>query len=76
MIVLQPGSRFLKVGRATDAFPVMIPHVLARPASEPYIQVAESAMPSLDPDQVSEQLQIRSKQAKKKAPSNVYQSVN
>ncbi|KAG9046453.1 actin-like protein arp8 [Tulasnella sp. UAMH 9824] len=30
IIVIHPGSRWIRVGRATDAFPVSVPHVLAR----------------------------------------------
>lgn len=29
-IVIHPGSRWIRVGRATDPYPVSIPHVIAR----------------------------------------------
>ncbi|KAF9316232.1 actin-like protein arp8 [Podila horticola] len=30
IIVIHPGSRFLRIGRASDAYPVVTPHVIAR----------------------------------------------
>jgi hypothetical protein len=30
IIIIHPGTRFLRVGRATDAYPINIPHVIAR----------------------------------------------
>ncbi|KAG9013422.1 actin-like protein arp8 [Tulasnella sp. 427] len=30
VIVIHPGSRWIRIGRATDPFPVSVPHVLAR----------------------------------------------
>lgn len=32
-IVIHPGSRWLRVGRSTDPFPVSVPHVIARKVS-------------------------------------------
>ena len=34
-IIIHPGTRFLRVGRATDAYPINVPHVIARKASPP-----------------------------------------
>ncbi|KAG0088065.1 actin-like protein arp8 [Podila epicladia] len=30
IVVIHPGSRFLRIGRASDAYPVVTPHVIAR----------------------------------------------
>ena len=30
MIVIHPGSQFLKIGRASDVTPLQVPHVIAR----------------------------------------------
>lgn len=30
IIVIQPGSQYLRIGRASDPFPVVIPHCIAR----------------------------------------------
>lgn len=43
MLVIHPGSRFLRVGRASDVMPIIVPNVIARkhepPVPEPrYIE--------------------------------------
>lgn len=35
VIVIHPGSRFLRIGRASDAYPVTVPHCIARRVSLP-----------------------------------------
>lgn len=35
IIIIHPGSRFLRIGRASDAYPVTIPHVIARKFNTP-----------------------------------------
>lgn len=35
MIVVHPGSRFLRIGRASDVFPMAIPNVIARKSKVP-----------------------------------------
>ena len=35
VLVIQPGSRFVRIGRASDVAPITVPHVLARKAREP-----------------------------------------
>ena len=35
VLVIHPGSRFVRIGRASDVAPVTIPHVLARKVREP-----------------------------------------
>lgn len=30
VIVIHPGSRFLRIGRASDAYPIITPHCIAR----------------------------------------------
>jgi len=36
VIILHPGSRWIRVGRATDPFPVSVPHVIARKVASNY----------------------------------------
>lgn len=35
MIIIHPGSRHLRVGRASEAFPRTVPHVIARKMTKP-----------------------------------------
>lgn len=35
MVVIHPGSRWLRIGRASDVTPVSIPNVIARKAKAP-----------------------------------------
>ncbi|KAG8937327.1 actin-like protein arp8 [Tulasnella sp. 418] len=35
VLIIHPGSRWLRLGRASDPFPVSIPHVIARKQSSP-----------------------------------------
>lgn len=35
MIVIHPGTRFLRIGRASDVFPLEVPHVIARKSKIP-----------------------------------------
>ena len=30
VIVIHPGSRYLRIGRASDAYPIITPHCIAR----------------------------------------------
>lgn len=33
--MIHPGTRFLRIGRASDVFPVAVPHVIARKSKMP-----------------------------------------
>ncbi|KAF8523616.1 hypothetical protein JB92DRAFT_3081847 [Gautieria morchelliformis] len=35
VIVIHPGTRFLRIGRASDVFPLTVPHVIARKSKVP-----------------------------------------
>ncbi|GJJ75622.1 actin-related protein 8 [Entomortierella parvispora] len=37
IIVIHPGSKFLKIGRASDAYPIVIPHCIARRMRKPAV---------------------------------------
>jgi actin-related protein 8 len=49
VIVIQPGSRNLRIGLATDAFPKIVPHVIARriqrPTHLPFIPIGKEDDP-------------------------------
>jgi len=74
--VIQPGSRFLKIGRARDAFPKVIPHVIAKKQTgmdtESTIDGEYWRLPAED---LKEALAARNKQARKKQPPNIYASL-
>ena len=35
VLVIHPGTRFLRIGRASDVFPIAVPHVIARKSEVP-----------------------------------------
>ncbi|KAF8587912.1 actin-like ATPase domain-containing protein [Ramaria rubella] len=35
VVVIHPGTRFLRIGRASDVFPITVPHVIARKSNVP-----------------------------------------
>ena len=76
MIVLNPGSRYLKLGLANHAFPVLIPHCLAKPSRSAQFNSTDAREEwQIDEDEVDERLTQRYKQSRRKPPPNVYQSV-
>lgn len=53
ILVIHPGSRWIRIGRATDAFPVSVPHVLARKVNsnhKPPPQLSRVLKTNLDED--------------------------
>lgn len=48
IVVIHPGSMFLRIGRASDSYPHVLPHVIARPCLSATIQ------PHVDPILVPE----------------------
>lgn len=73
-IVIQPGSRYLKIGLAKDAFPKLVPHVIARKSQSMF--PLEPPSWSLPAEDLKAALQERNKQAKKKSPPNIYTSIS
>ena len=77
MIVIQPGSRYMKIGFASQAFPHVVPHVLAKPSTKPDFESTDERNEwQIDEDQVQERIAQRYKQARRKPPANIYQSVS
>lgn len=77
MIVLNPGSRYLKLGLANQAFPILIPHCLAKPSDSPQFASTDPREDwQLDEDELDDRLTQRYKQSRKKPPPNIYQSVS
>ncbi|KAK9723389.1 actin-like protein arp8 [Basidiobolus ranarum] len=52
VIVIHPGSRFLRIGRATDAFPKQIPHCLARRVNFPSVPPVDASVVGKDSDKM------------------------
>ncbi|XP_037510953.1 actin-related protein 8 isoform X8 [Rhipicephalus sanguineus] len=48
IVIIHPGSMFLRIGRASDSYPHTIPHVIARPC------LSETSAPHVDPILVPE----------------------
>ena len=77
VIVINPGSRYLKIGLANQAFPSLIPHCLAKPFTAPQFASSDPRNEwSVDEDEVQARLTARYKQSRKKPPPNIYQSVS
>jgi actin-related protein 8 len=77
-VVIQPGSRFLKIGFAKDAFPKIIPHVVAYKSRAMDVDTDgddEEEEWELGEDELKEHLAARHKSLKRKPPPNVYQSL-
>lgn len=76
-IVIQPGSRNLKIGLAKDAFPKIIPHVIARKVDETAMDLVteEDGIWRLEADELKDALALRNKLSRKKQPPNIYASL-
>jgi actin-related protein 8 len=57
VIVIHPGSRFVRVGRASDAFPKQCPHLLVRAIKTPSVSVESNGLkePTDQPAQQEEE---------------------
>lgn len=76
MIVIQPGSRFMKIGFANQAFPLIVPHVLAKSSLTSKFSSTDPRNEwEVDEDEVQERITERYRQARRKPPPNIYQSV-
>ncbi|KAG0056438.1 actin-like protein arp8 [Gryganskiella cystojenkinii] len=49
IIVIHPGSKFLRIGRASDAYPVVIPHCIARRMRKPAVTAVAPKIPKEEP---------------------------
>lgn len=64
----------MKIGFANQAFPQLVPHVLAR-SSVSGRENGEKFDWSVDEDAVQERIAQRYRQSRRKPPPNIYQSV-
>lgn len=77
-IVIQVGSKFLKIGLAKDAFPKIIPHVIAYKWSDEMMlgdQEGDDEMWGLGEHELKDYLSRRHKIIKRKPPPNIYASI-
>ena len=66
----------MKIGLANQAFPKLIPHVLARPSKSPNFDSTDPRNDwEIDEDEVHERIGERYRQSRRKPPPNIYQSV-
>ena len=66
----------MKIGFASQAFPHIVSHVLAKASIKPEFDSTDERNDwQIDEEQVQERISQRYKQARRKPPSNIYQSV-
>lgn len=66
----------MKIGFANQAFPHIVPHVLAKSTSSPeFDSTDERNNWLLDENEILERIAQRYRQSKRKPPPNIYQSV-
>ncbi|KAK3836351.1 MAG: hypothetical protein JOS17DRAFT_680945 [Linnemannia elongata] len=75
VIVIHPGSRFLRIGRASDAYPIITPHCIARRirASPPSAVITNGSVIVVNDRYLQEieyDLKMRMKAAKRKPVNN------
>ncbi|KAI9282302.1 hypothetical protein BY458DRAFT_531241 [Sporodiniella umbellata] len=71
IIVIHPGSRNLRIGFASEAFPVCIPHVIARRHRQPSeFKPTDPTLPSDALEEIKGELKWRMKNAKRRAVPN------
>jgi len=78
VIVLELGSRYLKLGFSNQAFPITIPHVIAYPSKnhEKAVEIDDIRNSwELSAQEIQTKLGHRHKQSKKKPPPNIYNSM-
>lgn len=83
--MIHPGSRNLRIGFASDAFPISVPHVIARKYTKSAIEKTENDDEYEEPfdqeryedalKEIQGELKWRMKNAKRKAVSNAEQQV-
>ena len=68
----------MKIGFANQAFPHIVPHVLAKPSkgSSNFNSTDERNDWTVDEDEIQEKIAQRYRQSRRKPPPNIYQSVN
>ena len=73
ILVIQYGSRNVKIGTARDALPRVVPQVIAhRNAGFKGVEWPSEELPE---EELQERLALRYKQARKKPPPNIYSSL-
>lgn len=66
----------MKIGFANQAFPKIVPHVLAKKTSSPQFDSTDERNSwQLDEDEIQERITQRYRQSRRKPPPNIYQSV-
>lgn len=66
----------MKIGFASQAFPHIVPHVLAKRSTKPEFESTDERNDwQIDEEQVQDRIAQRYKQARRKPPTNIYQSV-
>ena len=75
-IVIHPGSRWLRIGRASDILPVSVPNVIARRKENPRppvpfygIRRPKPARPDENDDMVEEKIQEEDEEMEDKPPA-------
>lgn len=67
----------MKIGFANQAFPHIVPQVLAKPNSKPEFDSTDERNDwQIDEDEIHERIAKRYRQSRRKPPPNIYQSVN
>lgn len=66
----------MKIGFASQAFPQIVPHVLAKHSSSSKFASTDPRNEwQVDEDEIQERITERYRQARRKPPPNIYQSV-
>ena len=66
----------MKIGFANQAFPHIVPHVLAKPSNTPeFDSTDERNNWTVDEEEIQERIAQRYRQSRRKPPPNIYQSV-
>ncbi|KAL0093135.1 hypothetical protein F4703DRAFT_1902984 [Phycomyces blakesleeanus] len=72
-IVIHPGSRNLRIGLASEAFPKTVPHVIARHIAQPIPEIPDEEVDEENEEAIEEikgELKWRMKSAKRRAVPN------
>jgi hypothetical protein len=83
VVVIHPGSNFLKIGLASDAFPKIVPHVIAKPSTRKEYELNMEEYPeNINEDDennpivdIEEILKLKLQAAKKRVPPNMHNQV-
>ena len=75
-LVIHIGSEAIRIGRATDLYPTVVPHVLARKLPHPRAQHLELGLGGVRPRLLRAELRSILRQYKLRPVSNGWQSAN